>query len=63
MLNHFLLCLLIVLTSEVEICIRHQLLAAWPAMLCVLQVVRHVESWNVSAWQALLQIVTPGPRQ
>ncbi|WIA38711.1 hypothetical protein OEZ86_002011 [Tetradesmus obliquus] len=27
------------------------------------KVVRHVESWNVSAWQALLQIVTPGPRQ
>ncbi|KAF6257037.1 hypothetical protein COO60DRAFT_50429 [Scenedesmus sp. NREL 46B-D3] len=27
------------------------------------QVVRHVEAWSVSAWQALLQIITPGPRE
>eukprot|EP00882_Tetradesmus_deserticola_P014698 GHRQ01015639.1.p1 GENE.GHRQ01015639.1~~GHRQ01015639.1.p1 ORF type:complete len:173 (+),score=49.24 GHRQ01015639.1:681-1199(+) len=26
------------------------------------KVTRHVEAWNVSAWQALLQIVKPGPR-
>lgn len=35
----------------------------WLPVLCCLQVVLHVESWNITALQALLQVFTPGGRR